>query len=77
MRCAGPPRLVQTLAAHRVTRLRLVPSLLRVLLDPYLISASTPHLKLWLVSGETLAAELCQRFLSSATQSPGQHVWRV
>ena len=59
-----PARLVQTLAAHHVTRILLVPSLLRVLLDTYGdLQHRLPSLKLWFVSGETLSTELWQRFL--------------
>ena len=59
-----PPRLVQTLAAHRVTRILLVPSLLRVLLDVYGdLQHRLPSLKLWFVSGEALSTDLWQRFL--------------
>jgi amino acid adenylation domain-containing protein len=65
-----PLRFVALLAAHAVTRLRLVPSLLRVLLDTYPdLQHRLPHLKLWFVSGETLAPDLCQRFLECMPHS--------
>src|SRR5207248_1802105 len=59
-----PPRLIQSLAVHRVTRLLLVPSLLRVLLDVCGdLQHRLPSLKLWFVSGEALSKELWQQFL--------------
>jgi amino acid adenylation domain-containing protein len=65
-----PLRFVALLAAHAVTRLRLVPSLLRVLLDTYPdLQHRLPHLTLWCVSGETLAPALCQRFLECMPHS--------
>ncbi len=58
-----PQRLVQSLGEHRVTRLWLVPSLLRVLLEnvPHL-QQRLPALKMWVSSGEMLPVELLQRF---------------
>ena len=57
------PRFLQTLALHRVTRLILVPSLLRTLLDTYHdLPARLPSLKLWFVGGEALSSDLVQRF---------------
>ncbi len=58
-----PHLFLQTLAAHSVTRIVLVPSLLRALLDnePSL-KARIPDLKYWICSGETLPLELVQRF---------------
>ena len=65
-----PLRFVALLATHAVTRLRLVPSLLRVLLDTYPdLQQRLPNLKLWFVSGETLAPDLCQRFLECMPHS--------
>jgi amino acid adenylation domain-containing protein len=63
-------RLVRTLADERVTRIVLVPSLLRSMLDaaPEL-GQSLPRLKLCVSSGEALPLELCQRFLRSAPQA--------
>jgi amino acid adenylation domain-containing protein len=58
------PQFVSMLAAHQVTRIILVPSLLRVLLDTYVdLESRLPRLKLWIASGENLSSELCQRFL--------------
>ena len=58
-----PALLVRMLATNRVSRLLLVPSLLRALLDTYPeLAFKLPKLTLWFCSGETLAAELAARF---------------
>ncbi|HSH77597.1 MAG TPA: AMP-binding protein, partial [Herpetosiphonaceae bacterium] len=55
--------LVQSLGEHRVSRLWLVPSLLRVLLDSFPdLQRRLPALKMWVSSGEMLPGELLQRF---------------
>jgi non-ribosomal peptide synthetase component F len=61
---------VALLAQHEVTRLVLVPSLLRTLLDiaPDL-AVRLPKLTLWSISGEALSADLVRRF---AKHCPGQ-----
>ena len=58
-----PQQLIQTLARTGVTRIVLVPSLLRTLLDadPNL-QERLPALRFWVSSGEALSVELCQRF---------------
>ena len=58
-----PEELLRSLADNRVTRIVLVPSLLRSLLDqaPNL-AERVPDLKLWSCSGEVLTAELAMRF---------------
>jgi amino acid adenylation domain-containing protein len=57
------PRFVQALARHRVTRLILVPSLLRALLDTMSdLQDRLPHLTLWFTGGEALSSDLWQRF---------------
>jgi amino acid adenylation domain-containing protein len=54
---------VQMLAAGRVTRLVLVPSLLRAILDTYPdLQARLPDLRTWVSSGEALPVELARRF---------------
>ncbi|WP_416671490.1 amino acid adenylation domain-containing protein [Egbenema bharatensis] len=65
-----PSQLITTLARHQVSRLVLVPSLLKVLLeiDPHLQSR-LPHLKLWTTSGEALPVELVQQFRRSLRAS--------
>ncbi len=55
--------LVETLAANRVTRIVLVPSLLRAILDHSNdLHRRLPALKLWISSGEALSHDLAQRF---------------
>ena len=58
------PRLfIETLSANRITRLVLVPSLLRVLLDqPVDLRSSLSCLKYWTCSGEALPVDLARRF---------------
>src|ERR1043165_6947547 len=58
-----PESLVQTLAVNRVSRLVLVPSLLRVLLESVAdLGTQLPSLKLWITSGEALSPQLAQEF---------------
>jgi amino acid adenylation domain-containing protein len=58
-----PEHLIQLLSRHEVTRIVLVPSLLRVLLESIEdIQARLPHLALWTSSGEFLSTELAARF---------------
>jgi amino acid adenylation domain-containing protein len=58
-----PERLVETLASSGVTRLVVVPSLLRALLDSVTdLAARLPALELWITSGEALPYELFARF---------------
>lgn len=58
-----PEEMLQILARERVTRIVLVPSLLRTLLDqaPNL-QQRVPELKLWSCSGEILPGDLARRF---------------
>jgi amino acid adenylation domain-containing protein len=61
-----PRRLVHALAAHRVTRIILVPSLLRMLLHAGVdLAHRLPSLTLWIASGEALSKELLQHFRES------------
>ena len=55
---------LHTLAQHNVTRIVLVPSLLRVLLESGNLAIQTqlPALKYWVSSGEALSPELVRRF---------------
>ena len=55
-------RLIQTLADFDITRLVLVPSLLRVLLTEDDLQQRLPRLKYWVSSGESLPLDLAQRF---------------
>jgi len=58
-----PALLLDLLARECVTRIVLVPTLLRVLLDHAPdIGSRVPQLKLWTVSGEYLSADLAERF---------------
>jgi amino acid adenylation domain-containing protein len=65
-----PQQLLHVLALEKVTRIVLVPSLLRSLLDhaPNL-QARVPELKLWTCSGEALSRELAQRFRTGFPQA--------
>jgi len=62
--------LVQTLAAHRVSRIVLVPSLLRALLDACAdgLRDKLPSLKYWVTSGEAIPIELARRFSQAVPQ---------
>ncbi|UZW63316.1 amino acid adenylation domain-containing protein [Lysobacter enzymogenes] len=60
---ADPALLVERLAESGVTRIVLVPSLLRMLLDaPGDLGARLPRLRLWVSSGEALPPDLVERF---------------
>jgi amino acid adenylation domain-containing protein len=65
-----PEELLEALAGDQVTRIVLVPSLLRTLLDhaPNL-RLRVPQLKLWSCSGEVLPADLAKRFLEAFPQA--------
>src|ERR1044072_2886747 len=56
-----PPRLLETLAKREVTRIVLVPSLLRAILDT-VEEVLVPRLRYWSSSGEALSPELAERF---------------
>ncbi|BAY84417.1 amino acid adenylation domain-containing protein [Calothrix parasitica NIES-267] len=54
---------LETLAHHKVTRIILVPSLLRVIQDSYKhLFERLEHLKIWMTSGEPLTLDLQQTF---------------
>ena len=58
-----PFALVKLLAEHRITRLWVVPSFLRMLLDTFPnLEQRVPRLKFWVSSGESLPVELWQSF---------------
>ncbi len=58
-----PHALIEFLAHRRVSRIVLVPSLLKAFLDDGAdLAVKLPRLKLWTSSGETLTVELAQRF---------------
>jgi amino acid adenylation domain-containing protein len=61
-----PQRTVELLAEHRVTRLWLVPTYLRALLDTAPdLGARLPDLRFWVTSGEVLPIELYRRFVQA------------
>jgi amino acid adenylation domain-containing protein len=65
-----PEQLVQTLSEQNVTRLVLVPSLLRVILDTFSdLDTRLPKLKYWVSSGEALSVDLVQRFYQQLSNS--------
>ncbi|MBD2677482.1 MULTISPECIES: non-ribosomal peptide synthetase [Nostoc] len=58
-----PQLFIEALAHHKVTRLILVPSLLRLLLDNYHhLTQKLSQLKLWITSGEALSINLAKTF---------------
>ena len=62
-----PLRLVERLSALRVTRIVLVPSLLRAMLDAVPdLGVRLPRLKYWFSSGEALRADVARSFASNA-----------
>ncbi len=61
-----PYELIDELAHRGITRIVLVPSLLRVLLDTGVeLHTRLPKLKFWTTSGEALPVDLSERFLKS------------
>lgn len=65
-----PHLLVQNLAAKHVTRIVLVPSLLRGMLDTCVdLQNRLPNLRIWITSGEVLSKELAERFRESMPHS--------
>jgi amino acid adenylation domain-containing protein len=58
-----PEQMLQTLATHRVTRIVLVPTLLRFLLENVPdLENRIPALQFWITSGEAITTELARRF---------------
>jgi amino acid adenylation domain-containing protein len=65
-----PQALVHALAQHQVSRIWVVPSLLRVLLDTFPdLEQRLPKLRFWVSSGEALPKELDQRFGAAMPQA--------
>ncbi len=65
-----PQQFIATLARNYVTRLVLVPSLLRVFLNTYeFLQLQLPKLKLWISSGEALSKDLLGQFQQSLPDS--------
>jgi amino acid adenylation domain-containing protein len=64
-----PAEILRLLAAHRVRRILLVPSLLQVWLETVPdLHHQLPSLRLWFVGGEYLTTELWQRFAACMPQ---------
>jgi non-ribosomal peptide synthetase component F len=62
--------LIEGLAANHVSRIVLVPSLLRVLLDSFGdLHRRLPELRLWVTSGEEIPLELAKRFREAMPQA--------
>ena len=59
-----PAYMAQTIAAHRITVLQLVPSMLRVFLDQEVVAKSCRSLRLMFCGGEVLSVDLRDRFYS-------------
>src|SRR5205085_7338679 len=58
-----PIKLVEVLSQQNVTRITVVPSLLRMILDTDVnLQAKLPQLKYWTTSGEALSSELVEVF---------------
>ncbi|NER27105.1 MAG: amino acid adenylation domain-containing protein [Symploca sp. SIO1C4] len=58
-----PQLLIETLSEHKVTRIILVPSLLRLLLDTKTdLARYLSPLKVWITSGEELSVSLAKKF---------------
>jgi len=58
-----PPQLIDFLSENKISRIVLVPSLLRVMLNGNSnMQEQLPHLKYWTTSGETLPVELYEQF---------------
>ncbi|EFH85738.1 non-ribosomal peptide synthetase [Ktedonobacter racemifer] len=63
-------QFLDLLAQHQVSRLVLVPSLLRVLLESQPdLQTRLPHLRHWICSGEALPLDLVRRFQQALLQS--------
>ncbi len=65
-----PGLFIDTLTRHQVSRVVLVPSLLRVVLEAYeSLNHKSTMPELWIVSGEELSWELVDKFRSTLTSS--------
>ncbi len=65
-----PRLLVEQLAEHAVSRIVLVPSLLRTLLDSIPdLQQRLPELRIWVCSGEALSFELCEKFYAQMPEA--------
>ena len=58
-----PGTLIRVLSEQKVTRIAVVPFLLKALMDTEAdLAGRLPHLKLWFTAGEVLTPELYERF---------------
>jgi len=65
-----PDALVRALADHRVTRLWVLPSLLKALLDRFPdLGTRLPRLRFWVASGEALPPDVLARFRAAAPEA--------
>jgi len=65
-----PQLLVRNLASESVTRIVLVPSLLRIILDAFDdLQSRLGHLNTWITSGEMISEELAKRFKESMPEA--------
>ena len=66
----APQQFIETLASNKITRLVVVPSLLRILLDTNThLQQRLPQLQLWVTSGEALSHNLLQKFRQTLPES--------
>jgi amino acid adenylation domain-containing protein len=65
-----PARFVRALAEHQITRLWVVPSLLRIMLDRFPdLQQRLPRLQFWVSSGEAVSRQLYRQFQSCMPES--------
>lgn len=58
-----PFKLMDEIAKHKITRIRVVPSLLKMILDSGIeLNVRVPDLKFWIIAGEPLSIELYNKF---------------
>lgn len=66
----APQQFIEILASNKITRLVVVPSLLRILLDTNThLQQRLPQLQLWVTSGEALSHNLLQKFRQTLPES--------
>jgi Non-ribosomal peptide synthetase modules and related proteins len=75
----NPLKLVRCLADHKVTRLWVVPSLLRAILESVPnLKSQLPNLRFWVTSGEAISVELYKRFQDTLPQARAlQSLWHL
>lgn len=56
-------KLLQFLAANKITRITLVPTMMNIIVDEYEnLKEMVPNLKIWVSSGEPISISLCRKF---------------